>query len=336
MKPGTFLTLGGAGGGVPVYTLEERAHIRGAMWTARLDVPLGPRPGQPDNCICIGDFEAFSPADRLRILGAYGPTSARGYSSSPMGPMVDPGYHGFLPPCDFRGDPSPYFDGAAQLEAAGVKVIHFLRPDRGVAGLEWTVDDLDRELGPVFSGARAQRMMHTVCLGWEPGPRYWYDNAWYVEMCQWMARRFPNALRLIHLVADMDAPVGGDDDKHGISNGQGWANVAPYLHGWLVQNAGYTGGTSEVPSPAFMYDFSRQFNPTVRGSLVERFTTGGPTGDWPTSSAWGPGRRLKVYAGEYAAFADFWQNWAERYSQDIGDAAMSAGADGYLDGGRVR
>ena len=35
---------------------------------------------------------------------------------------------------------------------------------------------------------------------------------------------------------------------------------------------------------------------------------------------------------EYAAFADWWKNFAEKYSWQIGDAAMACGADGYGDG----
>lgn len=313
--------------------LESLAQIRGAMWTARLDVPFGPRPGLPDNVVCIDYFECFPEATQDRIIAAY--RGERGYTHAPLGPIVDPGYHGQLPATDWRAPSdfsSVYLDAALKLRRGGIEAIHFLRPDRGVAGLDWTVEDLNHHLTPLFATQKAQSTMRIVCLGWEPGPRYRYDNAWWVEMCRWMADTFPHALRLIHMVNDIDAPVGGDDDQKGITNGQGWFNVAPYLHGWLVQNAGYTSGPSPTATPEFVTGFTEQFRANLRGSLIERFTTGGPPGDWPTSSAWGPGKRLKVYAGEYAAFADYWENWPEAESRRLGQLALAAGADGAFDG----
>lgn len=309
----------------PEVSLEELAQIRGAMWTARMPVPWGPRPYADDNCCCIDYFECFSPAHQDRIIAAYGPASPRRYRTSVMGPLVDPGYHGQLPSTDWRGDPTVYFDGAEKLERAGIHVDHFLRPDRGVVGLEWTVDDLDRELGPIFRSNRAQKLMRIVTIGWEPGPRYYYPNRWWVEMARWQAETFPKALRLIHMVADCDAPAGQDDDVRGITNADAWANVAPYLHGWLVQVAGYVFGPGPTPTPEFVSEFQKIF-------AARRFAPGNPYG-WPTSSAWGPTRGLKVYAGEYAAFGDYWFNWPESVSQQLGDLAMAAGADGYLDGG---
>lgn len=330
--------------------LAELAKLRGAMWTARLDLPYGPRPNQDDNCICIDYFECFSPSDQDRIIANYGPTSKRRYNAAPLGPIVDAGYHGQLPSTDWR-DPQAfngvYLYSAAKLERAGIGAVHFLRPDRGCMGLDWTVEDLDRELTPLFSTPRAQALMQRVILGWEPGPKYFYDNAWWVEMVKWMARVFPNALRGIHMVSDCDAPVGGDDDKKGISNGQGWANVAPYIHIWLVQNAGYIEEGHEIPSAAFLKNFTDQFNQNIRGSFYDRFKTGGPSGDWPTTSAWSalpselrpvlngaPYEGILAMPGEYAAFADYWQNWDEAYSQMIGQAAMDVGAYGFFDGGR--
>jgi hypothetical protein len=168
-----------------------------------------------------------------------------------------------------------------------------------------------------------------VCIGWEPGPKYFYNNDWWVEMARWQARTFPRALRLIHMVSDCDAPVGQDDDRRGISNGQGWANVAPYLHGFLAQYGGYVDGQSV-----------EQFIPNVQNAiadLVHRFATGGPRGsvggDWPTSSAWGAGQPIRVYAGEYAAYRSYWDNAPEIDSIRIGHAALEAGAAGFFDGG---
>lgn len=319
---------------VPSYTLEERADIRGSMWTARGPLSWGPRPHQPSNILCIDYFECFSPSEQDQILALYGPKSHRRYGSAPMGPMIDPGYHGQLPSVDWRSNPRVYLDAAAKLERAGIKVIHFLRPDRGVMGLEWTPVDLDRELGPIFRSAEAQTIMHTVCLGWEPGPKYFYNNAWWVEMCQWMARTFPDALRLIHMVADCDAPVGQDDDVKGISNGQGWANVAPYIHGFLAQYGGYVEIDQRHPEFAAKYAaFKSEFAKAIRRN-TDGFTKG--VGGWPTGSAWGTKKGILAYAGEYAAFAAYWQNAPEEHSIELGDLAVASGAAGFLDGGTVR
>lgn len=314
-------------GMLPPVLLVELAKIRGAMWTARLDLPWGPRPGKPDNCICIDYLECFSLEDQARIIAAYGPASWRQYTHAPMGPLVDPGYHDQLPATDWRSNPGVYFDAALRAELAGIRINHFLRPDRGVAGLEWTVDDLERELGPIFRSPMAQALMRIVTLGWEPGPRYFYDNAWWVEMCAWMARTFPKALRLIHMVSDCDAPTGGDDYKT-LTNGQCWANVAPYIHGFLAQYGGYVDGQS-------VGEFIPNIQTAIR-DMNRRFgdPSYGPGADWPKSSAWGEGKPILMYAGEYAAYRDYWENAPEGESQDIGAAALAAGAAGFFDGGR--
>lgn len=317
-----------AGSALPPVPKEALAKVRGSMWTARLDLPWGPRPGQPDNIITIDYFEAFSPSDQDRIIAAYGPSSARGYTHAPMGPIVDPGYHGQLPETDWRNNPDVYLDAAIKLERAGIHVIHFLRPDRGVVGLDWTIDDLNQELGPIFSSSKAQNVMRIVCLGWEPGPRYFYDNAWWVQMTQWMAQTFPNAVRFIHMVSDCDAPTGQDDDKKGLTNGQCWQNVAPYIHGFLAQYGGYVDGQ---PVDVFI--------PNIQTALIDmrrRFSdpSYGPGADWPKFSAWGTDKPILMFAGEYAAYLDYWDNAPESESIMIGTAALQAGAAGFLDGGK--
>jgi hypothetical protein len=53
---------------------------------------------------------------------------------------------------------------------------------------------------------------------------------------------------------------------------------------------------------------------------MDRFTWG--YAGWPTSSAWGSGQRLRVYAAEYAAFANFWWDWDERFARQRQKMAM--------------
>jgi len=312
----------------PRPSLDTLIKFRGAMWPklGLPGIPWGPRPNAIDNVVVVDSVEAFDDPTQNRIMTAY----AARYTHVPMGPSIDPGYHGQIPACDFRTHFGDYLETAIKWAKVDVHVCHFLRPDRGVAGLEWTVGDLNRELTPLFSTPRAQEVMQIVCLGWEPGPKYFYNNAWWVAMCQWMAQTFPQALRLIHMVADTDAPVGQDDDVKGITNGDGWANVAPYLHGWLVQNAGYTDGDTPIPSKEFLLNFANQFNPAVHGSFPDRFTNG--YAGWPTTSAWGD-RGLIALPGEYAAFGLYWKNFPDSAAVSLGQAAMDVGATGFFDGG---
>lgn len=291
------------------------------------DLPWGPRPGDPSNITPIDYIEMFSVEQQTQIMRAY--TDLK-FTHAPMGPLVDAGYHGQIPSCDWRTNPGPYFDAAEKwAHEYGVYCPHFLRPDKGCAGLDWTVADLERELSPIFRTRRAQSIMQIVVLGWEPGDRYEYDNAWWVEMCQWMAKTFPQALRLIHMVADCDAPTGGNDDKKGLTNGVCWANVAPYIHGFLAQYGGYVGNGYSGQSV-------EQFIPNITGAIADlnhRFITGYP-GDWPTFSAFGPHEPIRVYAGEFWAFRGYWGNAPFEDAMKIGQAAWNAGAAGYFDGGR--
>jgi hypothetical protein len=312
--------------------LGDRVKFRGDMWPKLgLPLPWGPRPGSTDNIAVVDSLEIYDPDVRALIVDTY---RQRGYTHVPQGPCIDPGYHGQLPPSDFRRNFDAYLDRAQQWRDAGVEGVHFLRPDEGVAGLAWTVDDLNRELRPLFEGPRAQDLMGIVCLGWEPGPRYHYDNAWWVAMCQWMADTFPSALRCVHFVPDLDAPAGGDDDKKGLTNGQAWANVAPWLHVFLVQNAGYTDSANAWPSGEFVQNFSNQFNPHVGGSFPDRFRSGNRFG-WPGFSAWGPDQGLIALPAEYAAYGKYWKNFPDAAARFLGKAAMEAGAIGFFDGGFV-
>lgn len=322
--------------------LIERARIRGDMWGARAAVPWGPRPGQPDNIVCGDYFECFSPTDQDVMIAVW---RSRGYTHVVMGPIVDAGYHGQLPSVDWRTDFHVYLDAAQKLETAGFRVVHFIRPDRGVAGLEWTVDDLERELAPLFRTPRAQRLMAIVVLGWEPGERYYYDNAWWVAMVQWLARTFPRALRCIHMVSDCDAPTGGNDDRivlpdgSRFTNAEAWRRVAPSIHLFLDQVAGYfqkpdgtTWDRGDRAFPAHLAQFKRDLADRA-ADFQARFQRG--KADWPTFSAWGPDRGILYIYAEGAAFVEYWLNWPEDEARVLGDVAMGGGAAGYLNGGTV-
>lgn len=316
--------------------LTERAKFRGDMWGARAALPWGPRPGQPDNIICGDYYECFSAEDRATMRRVW---HEHHYTHVVMGPIVDPGYHGQLPSVDWRANIDVYLDAAQELEDDGFRVVHFIRPDRGVEGLEWTVEDLDRELTPLFSTPKAQKLMAIVVVGWEPGPRYYYDNAWWVQMCEWLARVFPKALRCIHMVSDCDAPTGGDDDRiPGFTNATAWENVAPYLHVFLDQVAGYfekPDGTiwdrNDPAWPAHLAAFKEAL--AARASDFRRRFQQGYAG-WPTFSAWGDQGIQYTYA-EGSAFVQYWENWPEGEGRSLGDVAFSGGSVGYLNGGTI-
>src|SRR2546421_825642 len=205
-QPLLLLLFGSATAAGPRRSRWDLAHFKGDMWPKLgLALPWGPRPGRLDNIAVVDSLEIYDAATRVKIVEAY---ATLGYTHVPQGPCVDLGYHGQLPPVDFRGFFDRYLDYAQLWLAHGIEGVHFLRPDEGVDGRAWTVEDLDRELTPLFSSTRAQDLMRIVVLGWEPGPRYHYDNAWWVQMSLWMARVFPDALRCLHFVPDLDAPTG--------------------------------------------------------------------------------------------------------------------------------
>lgn len=313
------------------FSLEQLSKIRGAMWTARLNLPYGPRPGQDSNILPTLFYSVFNRGDQLRILEAY---LERSYTHAVTGPITgNDCYHGLYPcrtdlPSQAEWD--RYLDELQEWWDRGIIPVYFAKPD----GLD--EPEQMGALDALYLQPRAQRLIRVVVYtGWEPW-RYERTNAEWVRWLQRGQSVFPSALRLVHTVSDVDALTGRDDDRTlpaGQGNAISWQRTAPYLHGWLVQVAGYTDGPNPVPSPEFVKEFVALFDKSRRGSYYSRFADG--YAGWPTSSAWGPGRRLLVYAAEYGAYGSFWKNWPESEAQRLGDLALQAGADGYLDGGTL-
>lgn len=305
----------GTGGSFP----KDLLNIRGAMWTARAPIPYGPRPGQPDNILAMDYYEVYGAMDRKLMLDIY--CGQHGYTHAATGPLVDPGgYHGqypATPDAPTQASFDAYLDGLQEWKNRGLAPIHFCKPDG------WSLQQLIDQLEPFYLQPRAQALLPLVVPGgWEPAIDT--DNATWVSWLEWGARVFPNAIRLIHMVADHDAPQW----DAGMDNSTAWANVTPYIHGWLVQNAGYAVNGGPIASPQFVSDFTGQFNVADDGSLKARFVRG--THGWPTTSA--NGGPLKVYAGEFAAYGDYWNNYPESEAIRLGDVARAAGADGSFDG----
>jgi len=291
--------------------LEELARVRGAMWSARLDVPFGPRPGHPDNVVATTYFDEYSPADQARIVAAL---KARGYTHVVAGPLVDTGgYHGQFHTQDWRGARFDRF--LDQLQAFwdnGLAPVVFIHPDG------WTFERTRDELTPLLRQPRAQRLIRiAVPTGWEPTRHSWSSCTW-AAFAQWARETLPNALVLIHTVADADAPSGRDARCTDVDAAAAWTRVAPYIHGWLIQNGPYAAAPNADSRRA--QTFAAQFKEQRR---ITR------------DSAWGPGIPILLYAAEQTAYTSYWKNLPEAASRAWGDLAMASGADGYLDGGTV-
>lgn len=322
---------GGRGGGVDPSSIPfaELARVRGAMWSTRLDVPYGPRPNQPDNILAMDYYEWYDAPTRARMLDTY---LGRGYTHAVTGSIVDAGYHGQYPAAP--NDPTQavwdhWLDALDEWWARKLKPIVFLKPDG------WKFDRLQAVFESFLLQPRSQRLIRIVVgQGWEPD----YDVSSFTHAMtnQWLARVLPNAIRLLHLPADRDAPVG--TDEHGDDNGQdnalGWNRVSPLLHGFLIQNGPYTVAPSADATLAM--NFGAQFKPDGAGadthSIAWHFRPGGP---WNRTSAWGDGIPIRLYNGECTAYNSYWQNLPETTARAWGDLAIASGASGYLDGGTV-
>lgn len=304
-----------------VVPLETLAAICGSMWTARCNVPYGPRPGQDDNILAMDYYEFYGPEDRAKMIDGY---LSRGYRHYVTGPIVDAGYHGLYParpniPTQAEWD--AYLDTVEERWNLGLIPIHFAKPDN------WSMDMM-QALVPFYQQPRAQKLLRIIVwTGWEPW-RYELSNEEWNLWLAWGNEIMPNALQLVHTVCDIDALTGKDDD-HKVPGGNAtcWHRSAPFLHGWLIQLCGYQNSGVMNPTPEVLANFHEYFV-----DMGLRFRQG--KAGWPTFSKWG-NSPLRIYAAEFAAYPDFWLNWPEVYARQLGDVAMAAAADGYLDGGTV-
>lgn len=326
----------------PRSTRERLAKIRAAMWSTRWNGRFGPRPLRPDNILAMDFYQWYNPNERREMLDIY---RSRGYTHAVTGPLIDPGgYHGHYPVY-----PGPltqvafnrYLDAMTEWVEAGIQPVHFAHPDG------WTSRQME-QLVPFYEQPRAQDLLQMVVwTGWEPS-RYEWSNADWVNMLTRGADVFPNALRLVHTAADVDALVGGLDDPEVIEANRtstwarSWANVVPYLHGWLVQVGPYPWPPTASEALQTSGEFRKLWSHRPGSySLWTRFNRG--EAGWPTGSAWGPTTPLKIYYAEGTAYCSYWQKtidgqpitFTEPDAAAWGDLAMDSGADGYLDGGTV-
>ena len=317
--------------GIPLETL---AKIRGAMWTVRGPWAYGPRPYDPSNMTAL-EFIGCYPADvQAQMLETY---LSFGYTHCCIGPVNAQGYHGQYPDIDYSSPEQfeVFLDILQMFWDHGLTPIVFLHPDN------WTLAQTQALYDPLIrTNDRAQRLMRCVVpSGWEPTQYGWSSETW-ADYMAWGRDLLPNALVLLHTVADVDAPVGTDanGDDNGKPNAEGWARVVPYIHGWLTQSSAFAEpdahGDPNHPDRTNFQNWQDLFNPHVSGSYQDRFQHG--YAGWPTNSAWGPTTPIKVYAAEYCSYWE-WNDVSRTYAEGVnwGDAAMAAGADGYLDSGSV-
>lgn len=313
---------------VDPYSVSREAllAIRGALFTVKAPASIGVRPGQPDNIVSTGYFPSYGPTDRALTVEAY---TGRKYTHGPAGPFIDPGYHGQFAPIDFRND-ADRVRAEESIQAvwdAGIIPVVFVTPDG------WTVEQL-KTLEPIYRSETWQRLCRVVANGFEQqGSKYGWSNAQYIAYLSWLRDVFPNSVRLLHTVSDIEAPVGNGDDtsKPGMSNGECWGRVTPLIHGWLHQSNALFHPSQVDPSGDGRTDEAHWFDlwdASRPGSLVSRFRNG--TAGWPTTSA--NGGPMKVYAGEFFSFMEQQPNLSESYARQHGARAIALGADGSLDG----
>lgn len=322
--------------------LSQLAAIRGAMWPNAsacpgLLLPFGPRPGQPDNIIATDFFANYSSSEQLAIVNCL---RSRGFTHVVMGPIVDAGgYHGQYAPHDWHWEDAAHLTGDnfdKFLDIAQYFWDHQLTPIVFVHPDGWTLDETTSAFTSLLQLPRAQKLIRIVVpTGWEP-TRYDWSSCTWAGFAQWARQTLPNALVLLHTVNDVDAPAGTDSlcDDNGKPNGEAWARVAPFVHGWLIQNGAYK--TAPDADPVLARNFASQFMANGDGASLHgprwHFVNG--ISGWPTTSAWG-NQPIRLYAGETTSFEGYWSNMPEAWRVAWGDLAMRSGADGYLDGGTV-
>lgn len=312
------------------------------MWTVRGPWRFGPRPGDPTNITALeflysyGDpMNASALNDEQRAMLA---TYKRfGYTHCAFGPPCAASYHGQYPDTDFLSSPAlfeKWLDWVQLFWDQGLAPVCFLGKDGASA------DEIIALYDPLIRGnARAQRLLRVVVpTGWEPTQYGWSSRTW-AKLAAWGRDLLPNALVLIHTVADTDAPVGSDALYTDNDNAAGWAFVSPHIHGWLVQSSLFSYGPDVHPDPnqpgktAFDIWKTDLWTAAYHGSYYDRFHRG--YAGWPSSSAWGD-RPIKVYAAEFCSYWAYWNNRPYTEGATWGDAAMAGGGcDGYLDSGSV-
>ncbi len=260
------------------FTLEQIGKIRGAIWTNRAPLSVGPRPNQPSNINAIDYYEVLSAADQKLSLDHY---TAALYTHAPTGPFIDiGGYHGFYPS---QGMPTPeqvtrYVGYMQEWWDRGIIPVHFVHPDG------WDYNQM-QSLAWIYQREDVRRVLRCVVPpGWEPVKYEWSAQQWsdMVQLVQsWFGPAADSTLWCIHTATETDAPTGNGDDFPN-ENAGAWEIVAPHIHCWLVQNGPYDVTPDE--DPGLKSAFASLWDINTRGSYPDRFQNG--YAGWPTYSLW--------------------------------------------------
>lgn len=301
----------------PKPTREQMLKFRGAL-NIKSTSPFNLRGTASTNGIWHTDTDTAA-----GIIGEY---KARGYTHGPVGPFIDAGYHGLVPPTDFRNDAERDTIIAAirQVQKAGIMTPMFLTPDG------WTVEQL-RTIEPIFKEDIWQDLGAIVVNGFEQqGTRYGWSNAQYVEYLSWVKETFPNAVRGLHTVSTVEAPVGNGDDtrKPGMSLNECWGRLNGLIDFWLTQFDMWDNAWVHVDpdNPDGRTDLEHWYDlwdKTVPASFVNRFSE---HGSWPLA------KDIIPIAGEFWSYGLVWHDLSEAQGRDIGAHAISLGAAGSFDG----
>ncbi len=297
---------------------------RGSIATVQMNLPYGPRPNRDNNVLFTGMYPSYGAEDRAKMRAAY---KARGYTHWALGPLNAGSYHGDYPPLDFRSNPDAFLDLVQELYDDGFIPAIALVPPEGDRGynvndkLDW--DAIERDLTPIYSSPRFQKLARLVFFAWEPNPVVDTSAEW-LRAVQWMARVFPGAIRAIHFTAGHGAPCNGSDLRRGMTEATCWAAVAPYLHQFFAQDASMFGwyvDPKRTPWEQWTYN-------VMDG--CRRFSTG--YGGFPRSSA-APGRPIDWVWFEFGAYGVY-NGWnTEADAKKYGDVVLATqGCTGVGDG----
>jgi hypothetical protein len=327
-------------------SLRTIAAVRGAMWTVRGPWRFGPRPGDPSNITALEYIYSYGDPLGVNTIGSAFNLNLEqssmidvykswGYTHVSFGPINAQSYHGQYPDTNFLTPDAfeRWLDWLQMFWDNGLIPACFLHPDGG------SFDDTYNMYDHLIRGnQRAQKLMRCIVpTGWEPTRYDWSSNTW-AKYCQWGHDLLPNALILIHTVPDVDAPGGtdalGNDDGKG--NDHAWRNVAPHIHGWLTQGSAFgdpnSHGDRNHPDKTNYDNWTALYDKNNVKGYWNRFHNG--YAGWPTNSLWG-NEPIYIYAGEYCAYWNYWDNRPYEEGCNWGDRAVSVGADGYLDSGTV-
>lgn len=264
-----------------------------------------------------------TPEQQALIIQEY---KDRGYTHGPVGPFIDQGYHGLAAPTDFRDDTqrAAIVASIQNLQANGIIPVMFLTPDG------WTVNQL-RGIDPIFREKVWQDMGICVVNGFEQqGSRYGWSNSQYVEYLSWEKEVFPNAVRGLHTVSGIEAPVGNGDDtsKPGMSLNECWGRLNPLIDFWLTQFDMWDNAWTHVDpnNPDGRTDLEHWYDlwdRNISASFINRFSA---TGTWPLA------KDIVPIPGEFWSYGLVWHDLPELQGRGYGAEAIRRGARGAFDG----